>query len=1006
MSSESEKLQAQMRKLNSEYDLAKNKTKTTADALNSVKKVTGDNSEETRIWTNKLIDAQKNEEFLKNKIEGTNVKLKAATQAESEAAKASDNRKNKLKELSTEQDHLKASSDKLSKEYDLQVAQLGNNAKATDKAKLSKQYFANQEKATAAQVKNLEERLEIAKREYGENSTEVDKLSNELLDAKKSHQEFANSLSDSNNKLLNFGNSMTKSGEKLKSIGKGMTVGVTAPIVAGVAASVKAASEFDSAFTGVKKTVDEAKDANGKTTISYNDLEGSIRQMAKTIPATTTEISHVAESAGQLGIKTESVMSFTRTMIDMGQATNMSSEDASVALAKLANITGMPQKSFDRLGSSIVNLGNNMATAESDIVDMSLRLAGTGHQVGLTESQITGLAAAMSSVGINAEAGGGAMSRVMQKMNTSVLSGGKTLDKFAQVSGMSSSQFQKAWKDDASQAIVSFVKGLGKAKKSGKDVSSMLKDMGINSTQEIDTMLRLSGAGGTLSKALDISAKGWKDNTALTNEAQKRYETFSSKLQIMKNKVSDLGIEFGGPLMDALSSVLDALNPVFKVVAKMAKSFSEASPATQKFVVVLLAMAAAIGPIIGIIGSLMTVFGPLVAAIGASGIAIAAVPLAIMAAVAAIGIAVAYIVTHWEETKKKTEEIWKAIIDFLSNTWDAIIQSAQDIFSSIGAFFANLWNGIKDKTSEIWTAITDWISNTWYKIVDVASTIWNAFAGFMSGLWDGIKSVAMSVWNTIKSVLNGIWNGIKSDAMSVFDAIKNVVTNVWNGIKNVSSSVWNGIKSVISGVWNGIKSQVSSAANAVRNTVSDIWNGIKNTTSNIWNGIKNAMVTPINTAKDAISRAVSAIKGFFSGMHLRIPKISMPPLPHFSLNGHFSLKPPSVPHLSVNWYAKGGVFNKPTLFPSSGGANGLGEAGPEAALPLTKSVLGTIGDAIFKSANIEPSAIADSRSTNTFNITFNNEIASDYDTNAMFEKTDQWLANKGARNNYAVRGNV
>lgn len=940
MSSESEKLQAQMKKLNSEYDLAKNKTKTTADALNSVKKVTGENSEETRIWTNKLSDAQKNEEFLKNKIEGTNVKLKAATQAESEAAKASDNRKNKLKELSTEQDHLKASSDKLSKEYDLQVAKLGNNAKATDKAKLSKQYFANQEKATAAQVKNLEGRLEIAKREYGENSAEVDKLSNELLDAKKSHQEFANSLSDSNNKLLNFGNSMTKSGEKLKSIGKGMTVGVTAPIVAGVAASVKAASEFDSAFTGVKKTVDEAKDANGKTTISYNDLEGSIRQMAKTIPATTTEISHVAESAGQLGIKTESVMSFTRTMIDMGQATNMSSEDASVALAKLANITGMPQKNFDRLGSSIVNLGNDMATTESDIVDMSLRLAGTGHQVGLTEPKITGLAAAMSSVGINAEAGGGAMSRVMQKMNTSVLSGGETLDKFAQVSGMSSSQFQKAWKDDASQAIVSFVKGLGKAKTSGKDVSSMLKDMGINSTQEIDTMLRLSGAGGTLSKALDISAKGWEDNTALTQEAQKRYETFSSKLKIMKNKVTDLGIEFGGPLMDALSSVLDRLEPVFKVVSKLAKKFSEASPSTQNFVLVLVAMAAAIGPIITVIGTLMTVFGPLVTAIGASGIAVAAVPIAIMAAVAAIGIAVAYIVTHWEEIKKKTEEIWKAIIDSLSNTWQ--------------------------------------------KIADVASTVWNG----------------------IKNVLNGIWNGIKGIASSAFNAIKSVVTSVWNGIKSVTSSVWNGIKGVISGVWNGIKSLVSSAVNSVKGTVSNVWNGIKNVTSSTWNGVKNAIMTPINAAKSGVSRVVSAIKGFFSGMHLRIPKISMPPLPHFSLNGHFSLKPPSIPHLSVKWYAKGGVFNKPTLFPSSGGANGLGEAGPEAALPLTKSVLGTIGDAIFKSANIEPSAIADSRSTNTFNITFNNEIASDYDVNAMFEKTDQWLANKGARNNFGVRGNA
>jgi len=130
-------------------------------------------------------------------------------------------------------------------------------------------------------------------------------------------------------------------------------------------------------------------------------------------------------------------------------------------------------------------------------------------------------------------------------------------------------------------------------------------------------------------------------------------------------------------------------------------------------------------------------------------------------------------------------------------------------------------------------------------------------------------------------------------------------------------------------------------------------------------------------------------------------------MPHFHLKGHFSLKPPSVPHLGVSWYAKGGVFTKPTIFGSDGsGLKGAGEAGPEAALPLTKSVLGTIGDAVFRSASINPADVVNSRQQNTYNITFNNQITSDYDTNAMFEKTDQWLANKGARNNYGVRGNV
>jgi len=1087
-SSESQKLEASMTKLNSQYELAKGKTQVTADALAKVKQVTGENSEETRIWTNKLLTAEKQEQSLKNQIDGTNKKLIEAKKAESDAAQASQKRQQTLKSLSAEQKKLETSSSNLSKEYQLEVAQLGNNAKASDKARLAKQYYAKQEQATALQVKNLEKQLALAKQEYGENSQKVQELSGKLLEAKKANQEFANSFAESNNKLKAFGTVATNAGNKLKGIGKGMTVGVTAPIVAGVAASVKAASDFDNAFTGVKKTVDEQRNSNGKVTISYNDLEKSIRNMAKTIPATTTEISHVAEAAGQLGIKTPNVMGFTRTMIDMGQATNMSSEDAGVALAKLANITGMPQKNFDRLGSSIVNLGNNMATTESDIVDMSLRLAGTGHQVGLTESQITGMAAAMSSVGIQAEAGGGAMSRVMQKINTAVAGGGKDLDSFAKASGMSSSEFKKHWKDDASGAIVSFVKGLGKAKTSGKDVTSMLKDMGINSTQEIDTMLRLSGAGGTLAKALKVSGDGWKSNTALTNEAEKRYSTFSSKLKVVKNKVKDLGIEFGGPLMDALSNVLDAMQPVFKVLENIAKAFSNASPETQKFVVAIAAIAAAVGPVLVVIGSLLSALGSIATALGLA----ATWPVVLVAAIIAIvTVLVTFIVTHWDQIKAKTEEVWNAISTTLTNVWTSIVSGASSIFSSLGAFFSGIWTAISTTVSSVWTGIvsfltnlwtgitttassiwggltgiftmifltiqsviqgvwlfiTSWLQFTWQSIVALTQPIWQPIASFFSSLWQGISSVAQSVWNSVSSFLSGIWTGISNVAKTVFNALKAFFSTIWNAIKSVTTSVWNAIKSVITSAWNGIKSVVTSALNAVKSAVSSgwnavksatssvlnavksvvtsIWNGIKSTissvvdgvkskvtsgwnavksvTSSVWNGIKSAMITPVNAAKNKISGIVDAIKRFFSGMHLRIPRISLPPMPHFHLSGEFSLKNKTVPHLSVSWNAIGGIMTSPMIFGSAGGQlQGGGEAGHEAILPLNYKNLSVIGNQIAQATDEK----ANQSVTQNIQMTFNNTVRDNGDVNRIFEKADQWIGQTGIKNSFGVRGNA
>lgn len=195
------------------------------------------------------------------------------------------------------------------------------------------------------------------------------------------------------------GNKISQVGQTISGFGSALTRGVTAPIVAGAGLVVKAAIDYESAFAGVKKTVDET------ATVSYQKLSDGIRQMAKELPASAVEIANVAEVAGQLGIKAEDILSFSRTMIDMGESTNLSAEEAATAIAKVANILGLTSDDYSRFGASVVDLGNNFATTEKDIVEMTNRLAAGGKLAGLTAPEILGLATAMSSVGIEAEAG-------------------------------------------------------------------------------------------------------------------------------------------------------------------------------------------------------------------------------------------------------------------------------------------------------------------------------------------------------------------------------------------------------------------------------------------------------------------------------------------------------------------------------------------------------------------------------------------------------------------------
>ena len=362
-------------------------------------------------------------------------------------------------------------------------------------------------------------------------------------------------------------------------------------VAAGIATALKevyeyfadcaqASMDFESAMTGVAKTTDLTDD-------ELSAMSDAIKETSTEIPATTEELAAIAESAGQLGIHKESLLGFTEIMAMLGTSTNMTADEAATSLSRLANITGMSQEDFDRLGATIVDLGNNLATTEKEIVDMSMRIAGAGAQVGMTEAEIMSFSGALSSVGIEAEAGGSAFSTLISNMSLAVQQGGDGLEQFADVAGMSASEFAAAFEEDAAGAIIQFIQGLGNMESEGRSAIAVLDDMGLSDIRMRDALLRAAGASDVFTNALQIGSNAWDENTALVNEATKRYATTQSQLTMMQNAYKNLKVAIGDAYTPALQKAYSVGTQVLNAVSQFIKQNPALVNAITAFVGVL-----------------------------------------------------------------------------------------------------------------------------------------------------------------------------------------------------------------------------------------------------------------------------------------------------------------------------------------------------------------------------------------------------------------------------------
>ncbi|HKS40612.1 MAG TPA: phage tail tape measure protein, partial [Blastocatellia bacterium] len=444
---------------------------------------------------------------------------------------------------------------------------------------------------------------------------EIDRLETTL---RINDADFYRQMSAAERRMADFGRGIPTSGfdsymskitSSLTRAGAMITAGIGLPAALVAKEVLTVGSSFETAFAGVIKTV-------SATTPELAVMRQSFRDMAKEIPITADELAKIGESAGQLGVKKENILGFTRVMADLGVTTNLTSDQAATALARLANITQMPQESFDRLGATVVALGNAGASTEKDIVEMGLRIAGAGHAAGLTEANILGFANALSSVGIEAEAGGSAISRVFTTMSDAAKLGGKDLQIFAQVAGQSASAFKQSFQTDAAGAAVSFIEGLGKMSSAGLSLTPVLKELELSDIRVRDALLRASGAGDLFRQSLELGSKAWQENTALTNEAAERYKTFDSQVQLLKNALSDVAITLFDKLRPGLVSAVDGLKSIAEAIGKVNPAVLAAGAAFVGVFAAGGAAALAIGGFLTLIG------GPLTIAIGLAAAAI------------------------------------------------------------------------------------------------------------------------------------------------------------------------------------------------------------------------------------------------------------------------------------------------------------------------------------------------------------------------------------------------
>ena len=413
--------------------------------------------------------------------------------------------------------------------------------------------------------------------------------------------------------LQSAGSRLQTIGSSMASVGDTLTTHVSAPMIAAATVSVNAAVDIDTALTGVRKTVDATEE-------QYQALKDAAIEYSKVNAISATDVLNAEALGGQLGVARTNLMDFATVVTGLDLSTNLNLEDAAINLAQFANLTNMSKLDTENLalayqsyGNTIVELGNNLATTESDISAMAQNIASAGTAAGMSEADILGVSGALASLGMEAQAGGSAISRTLTDISTAVSTNSEDLAKYAQVAGMTADEFAAAWRDDATGTFLDFVNGMANG---SEDLNVVLEDLGITELRQSDAMRRLAGNTDLLQNSVKMANDEWEHGNALTSEVAAKNESVASKFEIVKNRATALAIEVGEPLVDSLTELIDLAEPLVQKVEGMAKAFNNMSDDEQKTIIKHAAFVAAAGPVLSIVGRITSTVGGMATGMG------------------------------------------------------------------------------------------------------------------------------------------------------------------------------------------------------------------------------------------------------------------------------------------------------------------------------------------------------------------------------------------------------